>query len=125
MTEEVFPGYKFSRASYLAGLLRPSIIEELNLAVRAPVWRTPCVREALVFLFVPQQYGFKYLPRNPSSFTPSLVDGPNAGKYLMLGDDADMNKASIAQVCGFTQPSATCVFCHSLSVRGTCVVFPP
>ena len=33
ITEEVFPGFKFSRASYLAGLLRPSIIKDLELEV--------------------------------------------------------------------------------------------
>lgn len=39
---------KMSRASYLAGLLRPKVIEELGLKDL-----------------------FKYLPRNPSSFTPT------------------------------------------------------
>jgi hypothetical protein len=45
VTEEIIPGFKFSRASYLAGLLRPQIIKDLEL----------------------EKYGFKYLPRNPSS----------------------------------------------------------
>lgn len=31
MTEELHPGFKYSRASYLAGLLRPQIIEDLEL----------------------------------------------------------------------------------------------
>jgi thioredoxin reductase len=52
VTEELYPGFKFSRASYLAGLLRPHIIEELNLP----------------------KYGFKYLPRDPSSFTPTRIN---------------------------------------------------
>ena len=39
---------KMSRASYLAGLLRPTVIEELGLKDL-----------------------FTYLPRNPSSFTPT------------------------------------------------------
>lgn len=30
VTEEIVPGFKFSRASYLAGLLRPQIIEDLK-----------------------------------------------------------------------------------------------
>ena len=30
VTEEMVPGFKFSRASYLAGLLRPKIIEDLR-----------------------------------------------------------------------------------------------
>ena len=34
VTEEMIPGFKFSRASYLAGLLRPAVIEELELDVR-------------------------------------------------------------------------------------------
>lgn len=31
VTSEIVPGFKFSRASYLAGLLRPSIIRDLEL----------------------------------------------------------------------------------------------
>lgn len=31
ITEEIFPGFKFSRAAYLAGLLRPQVIEDLDL----------------------------------------------------------------------------------------------
>src|ERR687896_1826032 len=31
VTEEVFPGFKFSVASYVVSLLRPEIIRELNL----------------------------------------------------------------------------------------------
>lgn len=75
VTEEIIPGFKFSRASYLAGLLRPKIIEDLQLA----------------------KYGFKYLPRNPSSFTPTKLDSIYKGKYLLLGDDAQENWRSIAQ----------------------------
>jgi hypothetical protein len=75
VTEELVPGFKFSRASYLAGLLRPQIIEELALA----------------------KHGFQYLPRNPSSFTPTHVHGPHAGRSLLLGSDAAANAASIAQ----------------------------
>lgn len=32
VSEEMVPGFKFSRGSYLAGLLRPQIIEDLDLA---------------------------------------------------------------------------------------------
>lgn len=71
ITEELVPGFKFSRASYLAGLLRPQIITELGL----------------------EKYGFKYLPRDPSSFTPTSEEG----KYLMLGSDEEANWQSIAQ----------------------------
>jgi phytoene dehydrogenase-like protein len=75
VTEEMIPGFKFSRGSYLAGLLRPKVIEELDLF----------------------KHGIKYLVRDPSSFTPSLVNGPNAGKYLLLGSDDQKNWDSIAQ----------------------------
>lgn len=75
VTEEIIPGFKFSRASYLAGLLRPKIIEELELS----------------------KHGFKYLPRSPSSFTPTKLNSVYKGKYLLLGDDAEENWRSIAQ----------------------------
>ncbi len=75
ITEEIIPGFKFSRASYLAGLLRPKVIKELEL----------------------ERHGLKYLQRNPSSFTPSLVNGPLKGKSLILGSDMEANRASIAQ----------------------------
>ncbi len=75
VTEEIVPGFKFSRASYLAGLLRPQIIKDMNL----------------------EKYGFKYLPRDPSSFTPTLEDSPSKGKYLLMGSDAKMTYDSIAQ----------------------------
>ena len=75
VTEEIFPGIKFSRASYLAGLLRPCIIEDLQL----------------------QNYGFKYISRDPSSFTPTLLDSKHQGKYLLLGSSEELNYKSIAQ----------------------------
>ena len=75
VTEEIVPGFKFSRASYLAGLLRPQIITDLNLA----------------------KYGFKYISRDPSSFTPTLLDSKYKGKYLLLGSDDKANWSSIAQ----------------------------
>eukprot|EP00045_Choanoeca_perplexa_P009140 m.87236 g.87236 ORF g.87236 m.87236 type:complete len:569 (+) comp14768_c0_seq1:1055-2761(+) len=74
-TQEIVPGFKFSRASYLAGLMRPQIIEDLEL----------------------ERYGFKYLPRNPSSFTPGEQGGPYEGKSLLFWEDAAATKASIAQ----------------------------
>ena len=55
--------------------MRPQIIQDLEL----------------------EKYGFKYLPRNPSSFTPTLLDSSYGGKYLLLGDDAQANWNSIAQ----------------------------
>jgi hypothetical protein len=75
VTEEIFPGFKFSRASYLAGLFRPQIIQDLQL----------------------EKYGFEYIPRNPSSFTPSKINGPYQGKSLFFWDDAKKTRDSVAQ----------------------------
>jgi len=73
VTEESIKGFKFSRASYLAGLLRPQIIEDLKL-------------------------DFQYISRDPSSFTPTKIDDPlYKGKYLLLGSDSKSNWDSIAQ----------------------------
>ena len=70
VTEELFPGFKYSRASYLAGLLRPAIIRELEL----------------------ERHGFRYLVRDPSSFTPTLD-----GRSLLLGSDEAANARSLSQ----------------------------
>ena len=75
VTEELYPGFKYSRAAYLAGLLRPKIIEELGLKKR----------------------GLRYISRDPSSFTPTLMDSKYAGKSLVLGSDDEANWKSIAQ----------------------------
>jgi hypothetical protein len=57
------------------GLLRPQIVSELGLETR----------------------GFKYLTRDPSSFTPTRLDSAYGGKSLILGSDSAVNAASIAQ----------------------------
>jgi phytoene dehydrogenase-like protein len=68
VTEELWPGYRVSRAAYVAGLLRPSLVRELNLGAR----------------------GLELLPRDPASYTP-MPDGPG----LLLGSDAAANQRSI------------------------------
>ena len=70
VTEEVVPGFKFSRLAYVNSLFRPEIIRELRL----------------------KSYGFQLLPRNPSSFTP-FPDG----QYLFMGPDLETNKREIAK----------------------------
>lgn len=70
VTEELIPGFKFSRCSYLQSLLRPAVINELELA----------------------KHGLKLLKRNPSSFTPCLD-----GRYLLLGPDKDLNHSQISK----------------------------
>ncbi|KAL0449942.1 UNVERIFIED_CONTAM: Pyridine nucleotide-disulfide oxidoreductase domain-containing protein 2 [Sesamum latifolium] len=70
VTEELIPGFKFSRCSYLQSLLRPAVIQELELA----------------------RHGLKLLKRSPSSFTPSLD-----GRYLLLGPDKELNYSEISK----------------------------
>ena len=66
VSEEIVKGFTFSRASYLAGLLRPSIIEDLKL----------------------KNYGLEFIMRSTSSFTPTLINDPlYNGKSLLLGAD--------------------------------------
>ncbi|KAL8473223.1 hypothetical protein ACS0TY_030159 [Phlomoides rotata] len=70
VTEELIPGFKFSRCSYLQSLLRPCIIKELELG----------------------KHGLKLLKRNPSSFTPC-----QDGRYLLLGSDEELNHSEISK----------------------------
>ncbi|MED6170465.1 hypothetical protein PIB30_031240 [Stylosanthes scabra] len=70
VTEELVPGFKFSRCSYLQSLLRPSVIKELELP----------------------KHGLKLLKRNPSSFTPCID-----GRYLLLGPDKTLNHSEISK----------------------------
>ncbi|MEX1097071.1 MAG: NAD(P)/FAD-dependent oxidoreductase [Planctomycetales bacterium] len=70
VTEELWPGYKVSTASYVVSLLRSEIVRDLELA----------------------RHGYKVLPRNPSSFTP-LDDG----RWLLLGPDPELNRREIAR----------------------------
>jgi phytoene dehydrogenase-like protein len=67
-TEELWPGFRVSRAAYVAGLLRPVVLRELGLAAR----------------------GLRLLPRNPSSFTP--IPGQRG---LLLGPDRETCRAEI------------------------------
>ncbi len=76
VTEELWPGFKISVASYVISLFRPEIIRELRL----------------------KQYGLAILPRNPSSFTP-LLDG----RSLLMGPDERMTCREIAK---FSQQDA-------------------
>src|SRR5215210_7020501 len=70
VTEELWPGFKVSTASYVNSLFRPEIIRDLEL----------------------KRHGFKMLPRNPSSFSP-LPDG----RSLMLGADPELNRQEISK----------------------------
>lgn len=69
-TEELWPGFKVSTASYVVSLLLPEIIHDLKL----------------------KQNGLKILPRDPCSFTPTPE-----GQYLLLGHDVDSNTKEISK----------------------------
>jgi phytoene dehydrogenase-like protein len=70
VTEEIFPGYKFTEFSYVVSLLRPEIIRDLELP----------------------KHGLKILPL-PSTFTP--MDGGRRGDYLAAWDDHDLTRQEI------------------------------
>src|SRR5919198_2244887 len=70
VTEEIWPGFKVSTASYVNSLLRPEIIRDLDL----------------------RRHGFEMLPRDPSSFTP-FPDG----RCLMLGRDPEFNRREVSR----------------------------
>ncbi|CCI40989.1 unnamed protein product [Albugo candida] len=70
VTEEIFPGFLFSRASYVFSLFRPDIIEYLELKRR----------------------GLHIYSRDPGSFTPTLNQ-----KSLLLWSDMEKTQQSIGQ----------------------------
>jgi phytoene dehydrogenase-like protein len=76
VTEELWPGFKISVASYVISLFQPQIIRDLRL----------------------KQYGLAILPRNPSSFTP-LLDG----RSLLMGPD---ERASCREITKFSKRDA-------------------
>ncbi|KAM6347951.1 pyridine nucleotide-disulfide oxidoreductase domain-containing protein 2 [Alca torda] len=80
VTEEIVPGFKFSRASYLLSLLRPQIYTELELP----------------------RHGLRVLPRDPYSFTPLLEDR-STPRSLLLGHNMAQTQQQIAQ---FSQKDA-------------------
>ncbi|KAG8435455.1 hypothetical protein GDO86_013405 [Hymenochirus boettgeri] len=75
VTEEIIPGFRFSRASYLLSLLRPQIYKDLEL----------------------KKHGVKVYFRDPHSFTP-MLENRNGQKprSLLLGGDMAENQRQIA-----------------------------
>ncbi|KAI4294785.1 hypothetical protein MLD38_040894 [Melastoma candidum] len=70
VTEEIVPGFRFSRCSYLQSLLRPSIIRDLEL----------------------KRHGLKLLKPLAGTFTPCAEGG-----YLLLGYDDLQNFEEISK----------------------------
>ncbi|KAL0478428.1 pyridine nucleotide-disulfide oxidoreductase domain-containing protein [Acrasis kona] len=69
VTEEIVPGFKFSRASYLCSLFRPQILDDLK------------IRDKITLI-----------GRNPSSFTPMLD-----GRHLFMGPDHSFNYEQVSK----------------------------
>src|SRR5512143_395957 len=69
ITEEIFPGYRFTEFSYVVSLLRPEIIRDLELP----------------------KHGLKILP------LPSTVTPMDNGDYLAGWDDHDLTRAEICR----------------------------
>ncbi|KAK1276285.1 hypothetical protein QJS04_geneDACA003725 [Acorus gramineus] len=95
VTEEIVPGFRFSRCSYLQSLLRPSIIRELELS----------------------RHGLKLLKRNPSSFTPCLD-----GRYLLLSHDAAFNHSEISK---FSEKDADAYVSYEKQLQKFCDFMDP
>ncbi|XP_025071416.1 pyridine nucleotide-disulfide oxidoreductase domain-containing protein 2 [Alligator sinensis] len=74
VTEEIIPGFKFSRASYLLSLLRPQIYKDLEL----------------------QRHGLRLHPRDPYSFTP-VLEARTPPRSLLLGHDVAETQRQIAR----------------------------
>ena len=70
VTEELWPGYRVSRAAYVLSLFRPRIVRELGL----------------------ERFGLELLPRRPSSLTVLPEE-----RSLVLGADRAQNLAEIAR----------------------------
>jgi phytoene dehydrogenase-like protein len=70
VTEEPWPGFKVSTASYVNSLFRPEIVRDLDL----------------------KRHGFSMIPRSPSSFTP-LPDG----RSLLMGPDKAMTAREVGK----------------------------
>ncbi|XP_006822710.1 pyridine nucleotide-disulfide oxidoreductase domain-containing protein 2-like [Saccoglossus kowalevskii] len=82
VTEEIIPGFKFSRASYVLSLLRPQIYKDLEL----------------------KKHGLKVYLREQFAFTP-VLDGKNS--YLLLGNDKE---ETFNQIAKFSEKDAKAYF---------------
>uniref|UniRef100_A0A7N8YPD2 Pyridine nucleotide-disulfide oxidoreductase domain-containing protein 2 n=1 Tax=Mastacembelus armatus TaxID=205130 RepID=A0A7N8YPD2_9TELE len=83
VSEEIFPGFRFSRCSYLLSLLRPHICADLEL----------------------KKHGLKVYMRDPHAFTPMLEEGVRGAppRSLTLGSDLTKNQKEISK---FSQKDA-------------------
>jgi phytoene dehydrogenase-like protein len=78
VTEELYPEFKFSRASYLLSLFRPTILKELDLMRHGTL---------------------RFYTRNPSSYTPLVESDRQYQKAtsLTLSPEKSFNKSQISK----------------------------
>lgn len=76
VTEEPFPGYRVSTASYLCSLLDPKVIDDLEL----------------------NRFGYAIFPKDPASFTPLPDD-----RYLLFWQD---KKKTFGEIAKFSRRDA-------------------
>uniref|UniRef100_A0A8C1W961 Pyridine nucleotide-disulfide oxidoreductase domain-containing protein 2 n=1 Tax=Cyprinus carpio TaxID=7962 RepID=A0A8C1W961_CYPCA len=102
VSEEIIPGFLFSRASYLLSLLRPHIYQDLEL----------------------QKHGLKVYMRDPYSFTPMLEDGVRGRPPPSLTLGADLAKTQ-KEIGKFSEKDAK-VYPEFLSYleRLACAIHP-
>ncbi|XP_020506659.2 pyridine nucleotide-disulfide oxidoreductase domain-containing protein 2 [Labrus bergylta] len=83
VSEEIFPGFIFSRCSYLLSLLRPHIYADLEL----------------------KKHGLKVYMRDPHAYTPMLEEGVGGAppRSLILGSDLAM---TLKEISKFSQKDA-------------------
>ncbi|KAK7930862.1 hypothetical protein WMY93_007257 [Mugilogobius chulae] len=77
VSEEIIPGFHFSRCSYLLSLLRPHIYKDLEL----------------------KKHGLRVYTRDPHAFTPMLEEGVQGAppRSLTLGSDLTKNQEEISK----------------------------
>ncbi|XP_078492584.1 pyridine nucleotide-disulfide oxidoreductase domain-containing protein 2-like [Ciona intestinalis] len=99
VTEEIIPGYKFSRASYVLSLLRPLVIKELEL----------------------QKFGLEVYPRSTAAFTP-VLDGPDKHRYLLLSSDREITQQEISK---FSKKDAKAYFEYEAMIEKMAFAIKP
>ncbi|KAI4383411.1 hypothetical protein MLD38_009253 [Melastoma candidum] len=96
VTEEIVPGFRFSRCSYLHSLLRPSIIRLVKAAAPASL-RSVLVPNSCIVVYSQRdlelkRHGLKLLKPLAGTFTPCADGG-----YLLLGYDDLQNFEEISK----------------------------
>lgn len=93
VTEEIVPGFRFSRCSYVLSLLRPKVVADLQL----------------------ERHGLKVYDHHPTSYVPLLEPTATGARSLLLGKDEAKSRQAIA---AFSQSDAEQYFRFSDYISG-------